>query len=33
VLTGSLVKTVWLEAGDSVKMELDGLGTVEATFS
>ena len=32
VLTGSLVKTVWLEAGDSVKMELDGLGTVEATF-
>jgi 2-keto-4-pentenoate hydratase len=24
---------VWLEAGDSVKMELDGLGTVEATFS
>jgi 2-keto-4-pentenoate hydratase/2-oxohepta-3-ene-1,7-dioic acid hydratase in catechol pathway len=23
---------VWLEAGDSVKMELDGLGTVEATF-
>jgi 2-keto-4-pentenoate hydratase len=32
VLTGSLVKTVWLNAGDSVKMELDGLGTVEATF-
>ena len=32
VLTGSLVKTVWLDAGDSVKMELDGLGTVEATF-
>ena len=31
VLTGSLVKTVWLNAGDSVKMELDGLGTVEAT--
>jgi hypothetical protein len=23
---------VWLNAGDSVKMELDGLGTVEATF-
>jgi 2-keto-4-pentenoate hydratase len=32
VLTGSLVKTVWLNAGDSVKMELDGLGTVEASF-
>ena len=29
VLTGSLVKTVWLNAGDSVKMELDGLGTVK----
>ena len=26
VLTGSLVKTVWLNAGDTVKMELDGLG-------
>ena len=33
VLTGSLVKTVWLNAGDSVKMELDGLGTVEAKFT
>jgi 2-keto-4-pentenoate hydratase len=32
VLTGSLVKTVWLNAGDSVKMELDGLGTVQAKF-
>ena len=32
VLTGSLVKTVWLDAGDSVKMELDGLGTVQAKF-
>jgi 2-keto-4-pentenoate hydratase len=32
VLTGSLVKTVWLNAGDRVKMELDGLGTVEAKF-
>jgi 2-keto-4-pentenoate hydratase len=32
VLTGSLVKTVWLNAGDSVVMELDGLGTVAATF-
>jgi 2-keto-4-pentenoate hydratase len=33
VLTGSLVKTVWLNAGDRVKMELDGLGTVEAKFN
>jgi len=32
VLTGSLVKTVWLDAGDSVVMELDGLGTVAADF-
>ena len=32
VLTGSLVKTVWLEPGDAVVMELDGLGTVAATF-
>ena len=26
VLTGSLVKTVWLNAGDQVMMELSGLG-------
>jgi len=32
VLTGSLVKTVWLNAGDSVRMELSGLGTVQVTF-
>jgi 2-keto-4-pentenoate hydratase len=32
VLTGSLVKTVWLEAGDQVVMELQGLGTVKAAF-
>ena len=32
VLTGSLVKTVWLTAGDSVVMELDGLGRVAARF-
>jgi 2-keto-4-pentenoate hydratase len=32
VLTGSLVKTVWLEPGDSVVMELSGLGTVAADF-
>jgi 2-keto-4-pentenoate hydratase len=32
VLTGSLVKTMWLQPGDRVRMELDGLGTVEAGF-
>ena len=32
VLTGSLVKTVWLNADDHVVMELDGLGRVEARF-
>jgi 2-oxo-3-hexenedioate decarboxylase/2-keto-4-pentenoate hydratase len=32
VLTGSLVQTVWLNAGDSVVMELSGLGTVAAEF-
>ena len=33
VLTGSLVKTVWLNAGDHVVMELEGLGRVEARFA
>jgi 2-keto-4-pentenoate hydratase len=33
VLTGSLVKTVWLKAGDHVRMELDGLGEVAVTFT
>jgi len=33
VLTGSLVKTVWLKAGDHVRMELDGLGEVEVSFT
>jgi 2-oxo-3-hexenedioate decarboxylase/2-keto-4-pentenoate hydratase len=32
VLTGSLVQTVWLNAGDEAVMELAGLGTVAATF-
>jgi 2-keto-4-pentenoate hydratase len=32
VLTGSLVKTLWLKADDHVAMELQGLGRVEATF-
>jgi 2-keto-4-pentenoate hydratase len=33
VLTGSLVKTAWLNAGDHVAMELSGLGKVEAVFA
>jgi 2-keto-4-pentenoate hydratase len=33
VLTGSLVKTIWLNAGDHVVMELEGLGRVEARFA
>jgi 2-oxo-3-hexenedioate decarboxylase/2-keto-4-pentenoate hydratase len=33
VLTGSLVKTVWLGAGDKVMMDLSGLGTVEVAFT
>jgi len=33
VLTGSLVKTLWLDAGDRVVMELQGLGNVAATFT
>jgi 2-oxo-3-hexenedioate decarboxylase/2-keto-4-pentenoate hydratase len=33
VLTGSLVKTVWLEAGDEVVMELEGLGGVAVSFA
>jgi 2-keto-4-pentenoate hydratase len=33
VLTGSLVKTLWLNAGDKVTMDLSGLGAVSATFA
>jgi 2-oxo-3-hexenedioate decarboxylase/2-keto-4-pentenoate hydratase len=33
VLTGSLVKTAWLNAGDEVIMELVGLGKVGANFA
>ena len=32
VLTGSLVQTVWLNAGDKVVMEMSGLGSVAAEF-
>ncbi len=33
VLTGSFVKTIWLNAGDRVTMELEGLGKVRAEFA
>jgi len=33
VLTGSLVKTAWLNAGDEVTMELEGLGRVAIAFA
>jgi 2-keto-4-pentenoate hydratase len=33
VLTGSVVKTAWLNAGDRVVMDLQGLGQVEAKFT
>lgn len=33
VLTGSLIKTAWLSAGDRVTMTLDGLGEVSAMFA
>jgi 2-keto-4-pentenoate hydratase len=33
VLTGSLVKTIWLNAGDKVTMDLSGLGAVQVAFS
>ncbi len=33
VLTGSLVKTLWLDAGDEVTMDLSGLGSVSARFA
>ena len=32
VLTGSLVKTIWLKSGDKVMMDLTGLGRVEVAF-
>jgi len=33
VLTGSLVKTVWLKPGDSVAIDLSGLGAVQVSFA
>ena len=33
VLTGSVIKTVWIKPGDRVVMELAGLGKVEAEFA
>jgi 2-oxo-3-hexenedioate decarboxylase/2-keto-4-pentenoate hydratase len=32
VLTGSLVKTIWLKSGDRVMMDLSGLGRVEVAL-
>jgi 2-oxo-3-hexenedioate decarboxylase/2-keto-4-pentenoate hydratase len=32
VLTGSLVQTIWLKPGDTVLMDLSGLGSVSAEF-
>jgi 2-keto-4-pentenoate hydratase len=32
VLTGSLVQTAWLNAGDAVVMDLAGLGHVTVDF-
>lgn len=32
VMTGSLVKTVWLQAGDEATMEFSGLGRVRVKF-
>ena len=33
VMTGSLVRTVWLHAGDEATMEFSGLGNVEVAFA
>ena len=33
ILTGSLVKTVWLKPGDRVMMDLSGLGAVQVSFA
>ena len=33
VLTGSLVKTVWLKSGDSVTIDLSELGAVQVSFA
>jgi 2-keto-4-pentenoate hydratase len=32
VFTGSVVETKWLDPGDRVEMEIDGLGRIEARF-
>ena len=33
ILTGSLVETYWCEAGDEVRVEIEGLGTAEMKFT
>jgi 2-keto-4-pentenoate hydratase len=32
VFTGSVVETKWVNRGDRVEMEIEGLGSVAATF-
>ena len=32
VFTGSVVETKWVNRGDRVEMQIEGLGTVEAVF-
>ena len=32
VFTGSVVETKWVNRGDRVEMEIEGLGGVEAVF-
>lgn len=32
VFTGSVVETKWVNSGDQVRMQIDGLGSVEALF-
>jgi 2-keto-4-pentenoate hydratase len=32
VFTGSVVETKWLNRGDRVEMEVEGLGRVDAVF-
>jgi 2-keto-4-pentenoate hydratase len=32
VLTGSIVETNWVEPGDAVRVDIDGLGAAAVTF-
>ena len=33
VLTGSVVETKWVEPGDTVRVEIEGLGEASVTFA